>query len=272
MISSEKLSISYNKNPIIENLSLSIEMGKITTIIGPNGCGKSTLLKTLARLLQPNAGEVLLDHLNITSMKSKEVARKIAILSQFREQTEGVTVQELVSYGRFPYQKTFQRLNDKDKAAISWAIRATQLEGMENQLLQQLSGGQLQRAWIALALAQETPIIFLDEPTTYLDIPHQLEILYLLRKLNVEKQKTIVMVLHDINLAARFSDQIIAMKKGEIISKGTVTHVLTKKTLADVFSVSAEITYDPISKVPSTIAFDLLNNTQNEKFSQNVVR
>ncbi|ANB58331.1 ABC transporter family protein [Anoxybacillus sp. B7M1] len=253
-----ELSIGYNERLIVKNLSIQIPDQKITTIIGPNGCGKSTLLKALTRIIAPQAGTVILDGKQITSENTKILARKMAILPQTPESPGGLTVGELVSYGRFPYQKGFGRLTKKDYEVIDWALEVTGTKDFKFRSVDALSGGQRQRVWIAMALAQETDIIFLDEPTTYLDMAHQLEVLELLQKLNEEQKRTIVMVLHDLNQAARFADYIIALKDGEIVKAGSCEEVITRDVLKQVFHIDAEIGQDPRTQKPMCLTYSLL--------------
>ncbi len=220
------ISIGYGERLVVKNLSVEIPNKKITSIIGSNGCGKSTLLKAITRIISHQSGAVILDGKNILKENTKILAKKMAILPQAPEGTNGLTVSELVSYGRFPYQKGLGRLTKKDYEVIDWALEVTGTKEFMFRAVDSLSGGQRQRVWIAMALAQETEIIFLDEPTTYLDMAHQLEVLELLQKLNVEQERTIVMVLHDINQAARFADYIIALKDGEIVKDGNCYEVI----------------------------------------------
>lgn len=253
-----KVTISYGDKEIVKSLDISIPDHKITSIIGPNGCGKSTLLKGLSRILSVKTGEIILDGKNIHEQSTKDVAKKIAVLPQSPDVTDGLSVEELVSYGRFPYQKGFGRLSAEDKMEIDWALRVTGTWDYKTRNVNDLSGGQRQRVWIAMALAQKTDIIFLDEPTTYLDISHQLEILELIQTLNREEGCTIIMVLHDINQAIRFSDHLIAMREGEIIKEGTPEEVLTKDILAKVFNIDAELSNDPRNGKPMLVTYDLL--------------
>lgn len=255
----EHLHIAYGDREIVSNVDVAIADGKVTTIIGSNGCGKSTLLKTIARIHPAKKGAVYLDGKVIHKESTKKVAQKMAILPQSPETPEGLTVSELVSYGRFPYQKRV-RLTAEDHAVIDWALQVTGVDGFRHQVVDSLSGGQRQKVWIAMALAQETDIILLDEPTTYLDLSHQLEILELLKWLNHKEQRTIVMVLHDLNHAARFADHIIAMKQGKIIKEGTAEEVIAADTLHDVFQIDAEIVRDPRTNKPVCLTYDLLNS------------
>ncbi|UNK18289.1 ABC transporter ATP-binding protein [Paenibacillus sp. N3/727] len=263
----EDLSIGYGERLIVKRLSVKIPDKKITTIIGANGCGKSTLLKAITRIISHQDGTILLDGKHIAKEDTKALARKMAILPQSPESASGLTVGELVSYGRFPYQKGFGRLTKKDYEVIDWALEVTGTIEFKFRPVDSLSGGQRQRVWIAMALAQETDIIFLDEPTTYLDLAHQLEVLELLQKLNLEQERTIVMVLHDLNQAARFADYIIAMKDGEIVKSGSCEEVIHHDVLRKVFQIDAEIGKDPRTGKPMCITYNLLKGetTQHEK-------
>ena len=262
----EDLNIGYEERLVVKNLSVHIPDKKITTIIGSNGCGKSTLLKAITRIITSHSGAVLLDGKNILEENTKILAKKMAILPQAPESASGLTVGELVSYGRFPYQKGFGRLTTKDYEVIDWALQVTGTSEYKFRLVDALSGGQRQRVWIAMALAQETEIIFLDEPTTYLDMAHQLEVLELLQKLNVEQGRTIVMVLHDLNQAARFADYIIALKDGEIVKAGPCEQVINHQVLKEVFQIDAEIGRDPRTNKPMCLTYNLLKGEyQNEK-------
>jgi iron complex transport system ATP-binding protein len=254
----EELHISYGERLIVKNLSVNIPDKKITTIIGSNGCGKSTLLKAITRIISHQSGSVILDGENISTEHTKVLAKKMAILPQTPESASGLTVGELVSYGRFPYQKGFGRLSKQDYQTIDWALEVTGTKDYKFRLVDSLSGGQRQRVWIAMALAQETDIIFLDEPTTYLDMAHQLEVLELLQKLNKEQERTVVMVLHDLNQAARFADYIIALKDGEIVKAGKCEEVITQDVLKKVFHIDAEIGRDPRTNKPMCITYNLL--------------
>lgn len=252
------LSICYDELLIVKDLSVEIPDKKITTIIGSNGCGKSTLLKAITRIISRQSGTVVLDGKDIAKENTKLLAKKMAILPQTPESTSGLTVGELVSYGRFPYQKGFGRLTKKDYEVIDWALEVTGTTDFKFRSIDALSGGQRQRVWIAMALAQETDIIFLDEPTTYLDMAHQLEVLELLQKLNVEQERTIVMVLHDLNQAARFADYVIALKDGEIVKAGNCEEVITPDVLKEVFHIDAEIGRDPRTNKPMCMTYNLL--------------
>ena len=257
-LSTNNLTIAYNKKIIINNLEIVIPERKITSIIGPNGCGKSTLLKAVGRILKPERGSVYLDGIDIYTLNTKEVAKKMSILPQSPKAPSGITVGELVSYGRFPHQHGLKKLTVEDKKIIQWAMDITKLSEYEVTLVDNLSGGQRQRVWIAMALAQQTDIILLDEPTTYLDLAYQLEILELLYRLNKEQGCTIAMVLHDLNLASRFSDYIIAMRSGKIIEYGTPDEVICEDVLKKTFNINADIIKDSTSKKPICISYDLI--------------
>jgi iron complex transport system ATP-binding protein len=264
-LSTDELSIGYGEALIVKNLSIEIPDKKITTIIGPNGCGKSTLLKAISRIISHQSGNILLDGNDISKVNTKLLAKQMAILPQTPESASGLTVGELVSYGRFPYQKGFGRLTKKDYEVIDWALEVTGTIDFKFRPVDALSGGQRQRVWIAMALAQETEIIFLDEPTTYLDMAHQLEVLELLQKLNYEQERTIVMVLHDLNQAARFADHIIALKDGEIVKAGNCDEVISHKVLKKVFNIDAVIGHDPRTGKPMCITYNLLKGETNHE-------
>lgn len=257
-IQTEKINIAYDKHLIVEGLDLEIEKGKITSIIGSNGCGKSTILKALGRILKPTLGDIILDGSHLNSMTSKEIAKKMAILPQTPQAPSGLSVEELVAYGRFPHQKGFGNLTKEDKKIVSDALRKTKLSDLAHRELDTLSGGQRQRVWIAMALAQETDIILLDEPTTYLDLTHQLEVLTLLEELNREQHCTVVMVLHDLNLASRFSDNIIVISDGKIIKSGTPQEVIQKDVLEAAFDIDATIVQEPTTDRPMCLIYNFV--------------
>jgi ABC-type cobalamin/Fe3+-siderophores transport systems, ATPase components len=254
----DDLSVGYGEKLILQNLNIEIPDQKITTIIGSNGCGKSTLLKTMTRIISQQSGTTVLDGADIAKQKTKDLARKMAILPQTPESINGLTVGELVSYGRFPYQKGLGKLTKKDYEVIDWALEVTGTTDYKYRPVDALSGGQRQRVWIAMALAQETEIIFLDEPTTYLDMAHQLEVLTLLQKLNREQHRTIIMVLHDLNQAARFADYLIALKDGQIIKAGNCEDVIRPDVLKTVFNIDAYIDNDPRTHKPMCMTYDLI--------------
>ncbi|OPD23143.1 iron-dicitrate transporter ATP-binding subunit [Clostridium botulinum] len=257
-ITTTNLAIAYEDKLIVDGLNMNIPKGKITTIIGPNGCGKSTVLKTVGRILKPKEGLVYLNGDDIRNLSTKEVAQKMAILPQSPQAQGGLTVGELVSYGRFPHKKGFGKLSPEDKKVIEWALDITKLTELEVTMVDNLSGGQRQRVWIAMALAQQTDLILLDEPTTYLDMAYQLEVLELLYNLNREESCTIVMVLHDLNLAARFADYMIAIRDGSIIKCGTPKEIMTKEVLKDTFNIDAEIVWGSKTGRPTCISYELI--------------
>jgi iron complex transport system ATP-binding protein len=256
-IETKKLAVAYDEKLVLDDLCMRIPQGRITAIIGPNGCGKSTILKAIGRILKPQSGLVYLNGDDIRSLSTREVAQRMAILPQAPQAPEGLTVGELVAYGRFPHQRGMGRLDQESKRVITWALEATRLADDETTTIDSLSGGQRQRAWIAMALAQQTDLILLDEPTTYLDLAYQLEILELLHNLNRGQGRTIIMVLHDINLAARFSDYMIAVRSGAIIQHGTPEVVVSANVLGDTFHIDAEIGPDPRTGRPICISYDL---------------
>ncbi|NQP32111.1 ABC transporter ATP-binding protein [Streptococcus suis] len=261
-IQAENIQVAYDDRVIIEKLSTRIPRGKITTIIGANGCGKSTLLKALTRILPLQEGAIYLDGQAIAQLPTKEVAKKLALLPQVLEATKGISVYELVSYGRYPHQNGLGYLTDQDREKINWALEVTQTAPFARFPVDDLSGGQRQRVWIAMALAQDTDTIFLDEPTTYLDLNHQLEVLELLKNLNLSQQKTIVMVLHDVNLSARFSDHMIAMKDGEIRYHGSVSSIMTTEILSDIFNIEPQLIQARGQEHPILLTYDLKNNKE----------
>jgi iron complex transport system ATP-binding protein len=256
----KQVNIAYGDQVIVEQLNLTIPTGKITALVGANGSGKSTILKTLARIMKPNDGAVFLDGKAIHTQSTREVAKQLAILPQNPTAPDGLTVSELVSYGRFPHQKGFGSLTREDKKIIHWAIDVTGISEFCDRPVEQLSGGQRQRAWIAMALAQQTDFLFLDEPTTFLDMAHQLEVLELLNKLNKEEQRTIVMVVHDLNHAARYAQHMIAIKKGKVVCEGTPDQVMTHDMLREVFGIEADIIPDPRTGVPLCLPYGLAHS------------
>lgn len=258
----DQVAIGYTNALIIDGLSVSIPEKKITTIIGPNGCGKSTLLKAISRVLKTKSGAVYLDGRAIHQLQTKEVAKKMAILPQSATAPGGLTVFELVSYGRFPHQNGLGTLTKEDYKHIYWAIDVTGLNEFKDRPVEELSGGQRQRVWIAMALAQGTEILILDEPTTYLDLAHQLDILLLLQRLNEEEGRTIVMVLHDLNHASRFSHYMIAMKGGKLIKEGDPEEVMTFPNLQSVFNIDARMATCPFSNNPICLSYQLYQKNE----------
>lgn len=243
----------YDKKMILHNVSLSIPSNQISVIIGSNACGKSTLLKTLSRLIKPKSGEVLLDNKEISLMPPKQLARTIGLLPQSPIVPDGVVVSDLVGRGRFPHQGPFGTWRPEDYTAVSEAMEMMGIIELADRNIDELSGGQRQRVWIAMALAQQTDILFLDEPTTFLDITYQIEILDLLKDLNEKYGLTIVMVLHDINLSARYADYIFAMKDGEIINEGAPDSIITEALIKKSFNLDCKIIKDPVSESPMIV-------------------
>lgn len=255
MIETKQLQLNYGEKIIIEPLDLDLPKGEISVLIGANGCGKSTLLRSIAKLLKPKSGSILLSEEDITNFSTKETAKKLAILPQQPMAPEGLTVLQLVKQGRFPYQNWRKQWSKEDQKIVEQAISATGLTEFKDHEIDNLSGGQRQRAWIAMTLAQQTEIILLDEPTTYLDLTHQIEVLDLLYKLNQEENRTIVMVLHDINLACRYADNIVALVNKGIYAQGKPKEIITADLVQDVFQLNCEIIEDPIYKTPMCIPY-----------------
>ncbi|SFJ89724.1 iron complex transport system ATP-binding protein [Halobacillus dabanensis] len=269
-MSMNNLGVGYGEVKIVEDLNLHIPEGNVTTIIGPNGCGKSTILKAMSRLIEPKNGVVYLDGKAIHKESTKEIAKKMAVLPQTPKAPNGLTVYELVSYGRFPHQRGFGKLTDEDREIIHWALDVTGVLPFSERPIDALSGGQRQKVWIAMALAQETELLLLDEPTTYLDLAHQLEVLQLLEKLNREQGRTIVMVLHDLNHAARFADYMVALNNGTIVKEGTAHEVMTSSVLKRVFNIDASIVTDPRTHRPALITYDLMGQEQTSQSKKTV--
>ncbi|MGT2926830.1 ABC transporter ATP-binding protein [Streptococcus cuniculipharyngis] len=259
-IEAKQIRLAYHGKTILNNLSTSIPDQKITCLIGPNGCGKSTLLKSLARIIPIDSGDIFLDGQPISALPTKTIAQHLTLLPQILEAVPGTSVYELVSYGRFPHQRYLGGLSKQDRDKIHWAMEMTEVTSLANSPLERLSGGQRQRVWLAMALAQDTQTIFLDEPTTYLDLNHQLEILELLQQLNKEQQKTIVMVLHDLNQVSRFADHVISMKEGQIYQEGSSQQVLSHPVLQHVFNIDAHLVPDPVTQKPLILGYQLLKS------------
>ena len=247
------VTLTYGAEPIVDNLDVSVPDGKITVIVGPNACGKSTLLRALARLLKPKSGSVILDGEEILKLPTCEVARRLGLLPQAPISPQGIFVSDLVSRGRTPHQSALQQWSDADEVAVLDALEATETLELADRRVDELSGGQRQRVWIAVALAQQTGLLLLDEPTTFLDLPHQIDVLNLLRRLNRRDGRTIVVVLHDLNLACRYADHIIAMRSGKIVAEGLPADVVTPKTIRAVFDLDCQVIEDPLSKTPLVV-------------------
>ncbi|WP_264740760.1 ABC transporter ATP-binding protein [Cytobacillus firmus] len=254
-IATKELTLSYGDTIIINELDLEIPKGEITVFIGGNGCGKSTLLRSIARLLKPKSGAVLLEGEAIARLSTKDVARKMAILPQSPSAPEGLTVLQLVKQGRYPYQTWLKQWSTEDELKVRNALKATGMEELKDRAVDSLSGGQRQRAWIAMTLAQDTDTILLDEPTTYLDMTHQIEILDLLFELNEKEQRTIVMVLHDLNLACRYAHNIVAIKDQKVFAQGKPEHVINCGLVKTVFGMECEVTIDPLFGTPLCIPY-----------------
>ncbi|MFI5740476.1 ABC transporter ATP-binding protein [Streptomyces anulatus] len=249
-LTAEGLTLGYGDRTVVDSLDLAVPPGRITVIVGANACGKSTLLRSMSRLLAPRAGRVVLDGKEVHRLPAKELARTLGLLPQSPVAPEGITVSDLVGRGRHPHQGIFSRWNEKDDAAVAAALEATHTEPLAERAVDELSGGQRQRVWIAMALAQQTDLLLLDEPTTFLDASHQIEVLDLLTDLNLSRGTTIVMVLHDLNLAARYADRLIALADGGLHASGTPAEVLTEETVRAVFDLDSRIIEDPVSGRP----------------------
>ena len=252
-LSGSNLALHYDEVVVSSDLSIDVPDGQVSVLIGPNGSGKSTLLRALARLLKPKGGAVVLDGKEIHEYSTKEVARRLAILPQVLISPESITVEELVAYGRFPQRRTIAGLRNEDHEAIDWALTVTGMRDLRDRPVDQLSGGQRQRAWIALVLAQGTDLILLDEPTTFLDIAYQLEVLELLKHLNEAEGKTIVMVLHDINMGCEYAHKLFALREGTMVAQGPTREVLTAELIRTVFAIDAHILEHPTSGAPMCV-------------------
>ncbi len=258
ILAAQDLQVGYGNQTILKNLSIEIERGKVTALVGPNGSGKSTLLKTLARLLSPSSGQVYLNGVALTRLATRDIARQLAILPQNPVAPPGLSVGELVEQGRFPHVGPLGMLRRQDREAIAEALSLTAMTEFAHRRLDNLSGGERQRAWISLALAQETPLLLLDEPTSFLDIGHQLEVLEIVRQLNRDRAMTIILVLHDLNQAARYSDRMVVLKRGRIIADGTPRRVLTPELLAEAFGVRAESPWNRKREFPYVFPMPIL--------------
>lgn len=249
----EGLRLAYDDRIVVDGLDLEIPSGRITAVVGANACGKSTLLRALARLLAPKEGAVLLDGRSVHSIPTRALARQLGILPQSPTAPEGLTVIDLVGRGRSPHQTWWRQWSGTDEEAVHEALRATDLTDLAHRAVDELSGGQRQRAWIAMAVAQGTPVMLLDEPTTYLDLAHQIDVLDLVTDLNRNQGRTVVMVLHDLNQACRYADHVVAMKAGRIAGEGPPAEVITAATVADVFGLRCVVGEDPVSGTPMVV-------------------
>jgi len=249
-LATHDLTLAYGDRVVVEELDLDVAPGRITAIVGANGCGKSTLLRALARLVVPHAGRVVLDGEALHRRPSREVARLLGLLPQSPVAPEGITVADLVGRGRHPHQRLLARFSAADYAAVAAALEATGTLDLADRSIDELSGGQRQRVWIAMALAQETDILLLDEPTTFLDVAHQIEVLDLLTDLNRERGTTVVMVLHDLNLAARYADELVAVREGRVLASGAPGDIVTPALVQEVFGLTSRVIPDPVSGTP----------------------
>jgi len=249
-ITVENLNVSYSDIEVLKDINFHINTGEIVTIIGPNGSGKSTLIKAVSRCLKPSKGNIFLDKNNIKQIDTKEIAKKLAVLPQVKNVSSDISVEELVSYGRYPHLNFGKRLSKEDNEIVTWAIEKTGLENMRKRLVCKLSGGERQRAWIAMSLAQKPQVLILDEPTTYLDVSYQLEVLELVKELNKTLGITVVMVLHDLNQASRYSDKIMVINKGKLCKFDGPEKIINKPMLKNVFNIDADIYEDEVNNCP----------------------
>ena len=253
VLAARDLSLGYGDRLVVDDLSTEVPTGRVSVVIGANGCGKSTLLRGLARLLRPSAGAVLLDGRDLHALPTREVARVLGLLPQSPTAPEGITVADLVARGRHPHQTWFRSWSAADEQAVSEALTLTDTLGLADRPVDELSGGQRQRVWIALALAQQTDLLLLDEPTTYLDLAHQVEVLDLLTDLNRRRGTTVVVVMHDLNLACRYADHLVAMRDGRVVAEGAPAEVVTEAVIAEVYGLRARVVPDPVSGTPTVV-------------------
>ncbi|MEU1308860.1 ABC transporter ATP-binding protein [Streptomyces cinnamoneus] len=247
------LTLSYEDRIVVDGLDLEIPDGEVTVVVGPNACGKSTLLRALGRLLKPARGAVFLDGEELDRLPTRRIAQSLGLLPQTPVAPEAITVADLVARGRQPHQRWWQQWSEADERAVTDAMARTDVTSLAGRPVDELSGGQRQRVWIAMALAQETDLLLLDEPTTYLDISHQVEVLDLVRRLNHERGRTVVAVLHDLNQAARYADHIVAMKAGRVVSAGRPAEVVTAELVHEVFGLACVVVPDPVTGGPLVV-------------------
>ncbi len=252
-LAAESVRLAYDERVVVHDVDLALTDGSFTAIVGPNGCGKSTLLKALGRLLRPTSGQVVLDGRAISRTSTRDVARVLGLLPQTPTAPDGLSVADLVARGRHPHQSWMRQWSRDDEAAVAEALAWTDMTELADRPVEALSGGQRQRAWISMALAQGTDLLLLDEPTTYLDLAHQIDVLGLVARLHTERGRTIVVVLHDLNLAARYAQRLVAMRDGVLVASGTPGEVLTEQLMADVFELEARIVPDPVAGTPMVV-------------------
>lgn len=252
-LTARALTLAYEDRVVVEDLDLAVPDGKVTVIVGPNACGKSTTLRALGRLLRPRAGAVLLDGAALASLPTRRIAQTIGLLPQSPVAPEAITVADLVARGRQPHQHWWQQWSEADERAVSDAMARTSVADLADRPVDALSGGQRQRVWIAMALAQDTDLLLLDEPTTFLDIAHQVEVLDLVRRLNRDRGRTVVAVLHDLNQAARYADHLVAMKAGRVVAEGPPSEVVTAELVHEVFGLGAIVIPDPVTGSPLVV-------------------
>ncbi|WP_282697196.1 ABC transporter ATP-binding protein [Streptomyces sp. CC208A] len=252
-LSARGLTLAYENRVVVEDLDLAVPDGRVTVIVGPNACGKSTTLRALGRLLRPVRGAVLLDGEELAKLPTKRIARSVGLLPQTPVAPEAITVADLVARGRQPHQAWWKQWSEEDERAVTEAMAHTDVAALADRSVDELSGGQRQRVWIAMALAQETDLLLLDEPTTYLDIAHQVEVLDLVRRLNRSRGRTVVLVLHDLNQAARYADHLVAMKAGRVVAEGPPSEVVTEELVREVFGLPSVVVPDPVTGSPLVI-------------------
>ncbi|MFE2374284.1 ABC transporter ATP-binding protein [Streptomyces sp. NPDC059398] len=252
-LTARELTLAYDDRTVVDGLDLAVPDGRVTVIVGPNACGKSTTLRALGRLLKPRSGAVLLDGAELARTPTRKIAQSIGLLPQSPSAPEAITVADLVARGRQPHQHWWQQWSDEDERAVTGAMERTDITSLAERAVDELSGGQRQRVWIAMALAQETDLLLLDEPTTYLDIAHQVEVLDLVRRLNKERGRTVVAVLHDLNQAARYADHLVAMKDGRIVAEGPPGEVVTAQLVREVFGLESVVVPDPVTGSPLVV-------------------